>query len=200
MGRLLTVIIVAFLIGAVGGLTLLLVHNPAPQHRVETIGTALIGGPFSLINQNGDTVTDQDFRGRYMLVFFGYTNCPDVCPAELQVIAAAMDGLTPKEKKKVVPIFITLDPDRDTPGVLKVYLANFGPEFVGLTGTATQIATVAAEYKVQYHFNRKGENLEDYTIDHSTILYLMGPDGKYLDHFNYGAGSSQIVAALKRYL
>jgi protein SCO1 len=198
MRRLIPVVIVAFVIGALGAVMLLLVGRPL-QPRNEVSGTALVGGPFTLTDQNGNTVSDTNFRGRYMLVYFGYTHCPDVCPAELQVMASAMDNLGDKAKK-VVPVFITVDPIRDTPGVLKAYLKNFGSEFVGLTGTEKQIADVAAEYRVVYSIKGKNENLENYTVDHTTILYLMGPDGKYLNHFNFGVGSAKIDTTLKRYL
>src|SRR5450755_2436162 len=106
-GRFLTVILAGFLIGALGGASALLLTRGASGPSVETSGKALIGGPFALTDQTGKTVTDQDFRGRYMLVFFGFTHCPDICPAELQVMAATLDGLGPKAAE-VVPIFITL--------------------------------------------------------------------------------------------
>ena len=101
---------------------------------MQTSGKALIGGPFTLVDQTGKTVTDQDFRGRYMLVFFGFTHCPDICPAELQVMSAALDELGPKADE-VVPVFITLDPERDTQAAMGAYVKNFGSRFVGLTGS-----------------------------------------------------------------
>src|SRR4029077_6274457 len=131
-GRLLTVIVAAFLIGALGSAALLVLGGQGPM--VETTGKALIGGPFTLVDQTGRTVTDQDFRGRYMLVFFGFTHCPDVCPAELQVMSAALDELGSKADQ-VVPIFITLDPERDTQEAMGAYVENFGSRFVGLTGS-----------------------------------------------------------------
>ena len=123
-GRLLTVIVAGFLIGALSGAALLVVTNSGPAPMVETTGKALIGGPFTLVDQAGKTVTDQDFRGRYMLVFFGFTHCPDICPAELQVMSAALDELGPKADQ-VVPIFITLDPERDTQAAMAAYVKNF---------------------------------------------------------------------------
>ncbi|MEG6508339.1 SCO family protein [Methyloligella sp. 2.7D] len=197
MPRLLTVIVIAFVIGAAGGLAALLIANP-PSEQVKSSGTALIGGPFTLTDQNGKQVTDEDFRGRHMLVFFGFTHCPDICPAELQVMAAAMDELGDKAKE-IVPVFISVDPGRDTPEALKAYLSNFGDEFVGLTGTDEQIAKVAKEYRVTYS-THKEESAENYTVDHSAIVYLMGPDGKYLDHFSYGTSASKMAQTLKRYL
>ena len=112
--RLISFIVAGFLIGALAGAAILLVTTPRGGQPVQSSGTALVGGPFSLVGADGKTVTDADFRGRYMLVFFGFTHCPDICPAELQVIAQALDKLGDKGKK-VVPVFITLDPERDTP-------------------------------------------------------------------------------------
>ena len=113
-GRLLTVIVAGFLIGALGGAALLVLSRGGAGPAGQTTGKALIGGPFTLVDQTGRTVTDQDFRGRYMLVFFGFTHCPDVCPAELQVMSASLDELGPKAEQ-VVPIFITLDPSATRP-------------------------------------------------------------------------------------
>src|SRR5262245_51167075 len=124
-GRLLVVILAGFLVGALGGAAALIVTSKAQDPQVGTTGTALIGGPFTLIDQNGKTITDRDFRGKYMLVFFGFTHCPDICPAELQVMSAALDALGPKVEE-VVPVFVTLDPERDTPEVVGAYVKNFG--------------------------------------------------------------------------
>src|SRR6187401_2978032 len=124
--RLLIVILAGFLIGALGGATALVLTSSAQTPKVETTGTALIGGPFSLSDQNGKTVTDADFRGKYMLIFFGFTHCPDICPAELQVMTAALDQLGNKADK-VLPIFVTVDPERDTPEVLRDFVKNFSP-------------------------------------------------------------------------
>src|SRR6476660_5730160 len=146
--RLLIVILAGFLVGALGGAAALIVTS-AQGPKVETTGTALIGGPFTLVDQNGKTVTDRDFRGKYMLLFFGFTHCPDICPAELQVMSAALDELGSKANE-VIPIFITLDPERDTPFVVSDYVMNFGPRFVGLTGSPEQIAEAAKAYRVVY--------------------------------------------------
>ncbi|HEY8289364.1 MAG TPA: SCO family protein, partial [Acetobacteraceae bacterium] len=110
---------------------------------------ASLGGPFQLEDGNGKPVTDRDFRGSYMLVYFGYTFCPDVCPTTLNAVADAMDRLGPKAAR-VQPLFITVDPKRDTPAVVKQYAAAFGPKIDGLTGTPEQIAAVAKEYRVYY--------------------------------------------------
>lgn len=138
-----------------------------------------IGGPFALLDGAGHGVTDQAFRGKYMLVYFGYTTCPDVCPTTLADVTSALDSLgAPADK--VQPVFITVDPARDTPAVVKDYVANFGTRWVGLSGSAEQIATAAREYRVYYAKHRTGDGPLDYTMDHSSILYLMGPDGRFI--------------------
>ena len=147
--RLIGFIVGGFLIGALAGAAILLVTTPQGGQPVQSSGTALVGGPFSLVGTDGKPVTDRDFRGRYMLIFFGFTHCPDICPAELQVIAQALDKLGDKGKN-VVPVFITLDPERDTPQVMAEYVKSFGPNFVGLTGSPEAIATAAKAYRVAY--------------------------------------------------
>ena len=200
-GRLLVVILAGFLIGALGGASVLILTGGAQTPKVETTGTALIGGPFTLVDQNGKTVTDRDFRGKYMLVFFGFTHCPDICPAELQVMSAALDALGPKADD-VVPIFVTLDPGRDTPEGVGAYVKNFGKSFVGLTGSQADIDNAAKAYRVTYHkfeYKDKDGNY-GYSIDHSALVYLMNIDGKYLAHFAYGTPATKMTETLRRYL
>ncbi len=200
-GRLLTVIVAGFLIGAMGGAAALLLTGGASDPNVTTTGKALIGGPFTLVDQHGKTVTDRDFRGRHMLVFFGFTHCPDICPAELQVIAASLDELGPKAEE-VVPIFVTLDPERDTPEVMADYVKNFGSRFVGLTGSAEAIAEASKAYRVAFSKfeNKDAVGDDNYSIDHSAFVYLMGRDGEYITHFNYGAPAAKMTESLRRYL
>jgi protein SCO1/2 len=198
-GRLLTVILAGFLIGALVGVGALLLTRGVSGPSVETSGKALIGGPFALTDQTGKTVTDQDFRGRYMLVFFGFTHCPDICPAELQVMSATLDELGPKAAQ-VVPVFITLDPERDTQGVVAEYVKNFAPGFVGLTGSPEAIAEAAKAYRVAYSKFQEDKTTSDYSIDHSALVYLMGPDGNYITHFAYGTPAAKMTETLRRYL
>jgi protein SCO1/2 len=200
-GRLLIVILLGFLAGALGGAALLLLTRGAPAPQVETSGKALIGGPFSLVDQTGKSVTDKDFRGRYMLVFFGFTHCPDVCPAELQVMADALGQLGPKASK-IVPVFISLDPERDRPEAVGAYVKNFGPNFVGLTGSPEAIAAAAKAYRVSFSkFEYKDSNGQSgYSIDHSTLLYLMDKNGEYITHFSYGTPAAKMAETLRRYL
>jgi len=197
--RLLAVSVAGFLIGAVGGAAVLVLNQGGQGPAVQTSGKALIGGPFTLVDQTGKTVTDQDFRGRYMLVFFGFTHCPDICPAELQVMSAALDALGPKADS-VVPIFITLDPERDTQAAMAAYVKNFGPRFVGLTSSSEQIAAAAKAYRVAYSKFQQDKTSSDYSIDHSALVYLMGKDGEYITHFGFGTPASQMTDTLRRYL
>ena len=170
--RLLLVVLAGFLIGAIGGAAVLLTKG-APAPPVETTGKALIGGHFALIDQTGKPITDRDFRGRYLLVFFGFTHCPDICPTELQVMAAALEALSPQERKEIVPVFITLDPERDTPEVMATYVKNFGQDFVGLTGSAESISAVAKAYRIAYSKFQQDKTSGDtrLTILHSYILW-----------------------------
>ncbi len=170
---------------------------PSPAATVS--GKALVGGPFSLTDGTGKRVTDKDYRGRYMLVFFGYTSCPDICPAGLQLIAAALDKLGTKADR-VTPIFISVDPGRDTPEKLAAYVKNFSSRLVGLTGTPEEIATVAKAYKVYYKKVPNDASPGDYTMDHSAIIYLMDPDGEFVAHFTPATSVDEMAAKLDKIL
>jgi protein SCO1/2 len=154
-----------------------------------------IGGPFTLTDQDGKTVRDIDFRGKYMLVYFGYTYCPDLCPTGLEGLAHMLD-LLGKDASKVQTIFITIDPARDTPAKLKEYVASFHPSIIGLTGTSEQIDAVAKEYKVYY---ARGENVDenDYIMDHSTLIYVMSPNGAFLMPFPDDSDPATMAATLR---
>jgi protein SCO1 len=160
-------------------------------------GPTAIGGPFNLEDGNGKPVTDRDFRGQYMLVYFGYTFCPDVCPTTLNAVADAMDKLGPAASQ-VRPVFITVDPARDTPAVVKQFAAAFGPRITGLTGTPEEIAKVAKEYHVYYAEHRTGPGANDYSMDHSSILYLMDPKGGFVAPVGADQTGDEIAANLKK--
>jgi len=168
-------------------------------HGPRSSGVALVGGPFSLVNQDGKRVTEKDFLGNYMLVFFGYTYCPDVCPTELQVMTAALDQLGP-EASRIQPVFVSVDPARDTPEVLKAYVANFGPRLIGLTGTEAEVAAIAKAYRVYYAKAGNGASATDYLMDHSSIIYLMGPDGRFVKHMPYTTDAAKLATELKETL
>ena len=160
-------------------------------------GAALVGGPFTLTDHNGREVTEKTFLGKYMLVFFGFTFCPDVCPTELQVITAALDQMGP-EADAIQPVFITVDPERDTPEVLKAYVGNFGPRLLGLTGTPEQVAAAAKAFRVYYAKVKNSGSAADYMMDHSTIIYLMGPDGRFAKHMTYTTDAAKLAEELKK--
>lgn len=162
------------------------------------------GGPFSLTDQNGMRRTDMDFRGKYMLIFFGYTYCPDVCPTTLAVEAEALDKLSARASR-IVPIFISVDPKRDTPDKLKSYLSSFDAKqpsprlnLVGLTGTDEEIAQVAKAYRVYYKAHLDGFRIDgvEYSIDHTSDIYLMGPEGKFVAYYSQGILPDEMAADL----
>jgi protein SCO1 len=163
------------------------------------VGKASVGGPFALTDHTGKPVTDADFRGKYMLVSFGFTFCPDVCPAALQLMAAAIDQLGTKGQR-VTPLFITIDPERDTAEQLARYVPSFHPRMVGLTGTSAQIAAVAKAYRVYYQKTKDERSSAPYTMDHSTIIYLMDPAGEFVSHFTHATPLATLVANLSKVL
>jgi cytochrome oxidase Cu insertion factor (SCO1/SenC/PrrC family) len=160
-------------------------------------GTALVGGPFELTDQNGQRVKDTQFRGKLMAVFFGYIFCPDICPTTLLDVGQALDKLG-KDGEQVQPIFITIDPERDTPAAMKDFLANFHPRVIGLTGTTAEIQAAAKAYRVFYA--KAGGKERDYLMDHSVFIYLMDREGRYLTHFTNKMRSDEIAAAIRKFL
>ena len=155
-----------------------------------------IGGPFTLIAPDGTTVTDQTFRGKWLLVYFGYTFCPTTCPMTLNEVARALDKLGP-DAAKLQPLFITVDPQRDTPEVMGEYTQSFDPRIVGLTGNSQQVATIAQDYGAYWVRHRTGPGAEDYVIDHSTYLYLMDPEGKFVRAFDADTLGDRIADTLR---
>jgi cytochrome oxidase Cu insertion factor (SCO1/SenC/PrrC family) len=203
--RLLAIAAASLLTGVVAGLVLFptagqrLFGSGADGAGGKVMGQALVGGPFSLTDQNGRRVTDKDFLGRPMLVFFGFTFCPDICPSGLQVIAAALDQLGPKGEA-IVPVFVTIDPERDTPAQLKSYLASFHPRLVGLSGTSVEINDVAKKYRVYFKKVKDEKSSADYTMDHSTIMYLMDAKGQFVAHFSHATSADKLSEGLRKQL
>jgi cytochrome oxidase Cu insertion factor (SCO1/SenC/PrrC family) len=157
-----------------------------------------VGGPFELIDHSGRTRTEQDFRGRLMLVYFGFTYCPDVCPTDLQAIGLAMDKLG-ADSANVQPLFVTVDPERDTPAHLAEYVKLFHPRLIGLTGSAEAIRKAADAYKVYYA--RVDLNKDaGYTVDHTAFIYLMDRDGNYLGFFPPGTSAGRMVEIIRPHL
>jgi protein SCO1 len=170
--------------------------SDAPRGSGES--SASIGGPFTLVDQDGRTVTDADFRGRWLLVYFGFTYCPDICPTSLARNGDAVTLLGEKGKQ-VLPVLITIDPERDTPEKLKDYVHSFHPQTVGLTGTPEQIAAVAKEYRV-YHAKARPSEGDDYLMDHSSFTYLIGPDGRFVQFFRHQASAQDVADFLNERL
>ena len=159
-------------------------------------GSALVGGPFTMVNHKGETVTEKSFAGKPMLLFFGFTFCPDVCPTELQVMAAALDELG-AAGADIQPVFVSIDPERDTPDVMAAYVGNFGERFTGLTGTPQQVSDMAKAYRVFYQKQDNKADPASYLMDHSSITYLMGADGKFLKHFTYSTDAKALAQGLR---
>ena len=162
--------------------------------RTVTLGEAEIGGPYVLTDQNGALRDSRDFTGQWQLLYFGYTHCPDVCPLTLELMGDVMERLGPSARR-ITPIFITIDPARDTPKVMKDYVTAFGKEFVGLTGDARSIAVVEKEYRV--YARRRDLAHGEYAMDHSSMIYLMDPKGKFVTDYNDVADPQKIAADIK---
>lgn len=184
---------------AIIGVAALFIFAPTPASRTGIVLSGPeVGGPFTLIDHHGQTVTDGDFRGDYMLIYFGYTYCPDVCPTSLQFMVTALD-LLGDEGAQIRPIFITIDPERDTPAALADYVALFHPRLVGLTGTPEQVAAAAKLYHV-YYKKAVSEVASEYLMNHSSQTFLMAPEGRFLKFFGHGADPETIAAGIREYL
>ncbi|WP_439358949.1 SCO family protein [Bradyrhizobium sp. DASA03007] len=158
---------------------------------------AAIGGPFQLTDQNGKAVTDKSLKGKPTLIFFGYTHCPDVCPTSLFEMSEVLRAMG-KEADKVNAIFISVDPERDTPAAMKDYLTSFDPHLEGLSGDPAEVAKVITSYRV---YAKKVPTKDgDYTMDHTALIYLMDRDGRFVSPFNLKRTPEEAAAELKRYL
>lgn len=163
---------------------------------------ASIGGPFELIDQDGRRVTQDDYAGRYRLMYFGFANCPDICPTDLQVIGAGLrqfEASDPERAARVQPIFVTVDPARDTPQVLKGFVANFHPRLIGLTGSEQQIEAMKRAYRV---YSSRGETTAGggYNVDHLRVIMLMGPEGNPIALIPHEQGAAGVAAELERWV
>ena len=175
-------------------MVVLLVTGQAPIRKVQA---SAIGGPFRMTDQNGRTVTDADFKGHPYLVFFGFTHCPDVCPTTLFEMSEIMRKLGP-DADKVNALFVTVDPERDTPQMMKDYLGSFDPHLRGLTGTPDEVAAIAKGYRVYY--KKVPQDGGEYTMDHTAIVYLMDKEGRFVTPFNAKKQPEEAAAELRRYL
>ena len=163
---------------------------------------ATIGGPFTLTDQDGRRVTDAQFAGKYRIMYFGFTNCPNVCPVDLAVEAEGLrkfEAQDPERAARVQPIFVTVDPERDTPAQLKAYVANFHPRLIGLTGSPAEISAVKRAFGV---YGEKGERTSGggYNVNHSRIMYLMGPEGAPITMIPYDQGADGVAATLNQWV
>jgi protein SCO1/2 len=200
-----TAIVTALVAAAVIGLGLRLASEAVRERdrgpgATTATGAAQVGGSFTLVDQTGAVRTEADFRGAFMLVYFGYTFCPDVCPVALSTMGAALDSLG-ERGADVTPVFITVDPARDTVARLKDYAAHFHPRLVALTGTAERVAATARAYRV--YFAKRGDDGpegDEYLVDHTSIVYLMDPEGRYVLHFTHETSAAEMVARIAEHL
>lgn len=195
-------LIIVAVLGLLGGGLIALIANPdarqavfAPPGPIVT-GKALIGGPFRLLGVDGKPVTERDFAGRPMLVMFGFTSCPDICPAGLQVVSAALERLGDAHKR-FAPIFITLDPERDTPDKLGQYMSSFHPGIVGLTGSVDDVGAAAKAYRVYFKKVEDKDSGGSYTIDHSSFFYIMNAKGEFHAHVPHSASPDVLATRLR---
>jgi protein SCO1/2 len=191
-------LIAAILAGLVilgAGAFLAVAFREGPRGVAATPLGSAIGGPFELVDQNGNTVTDADLKGKWSLIYFGYTHCPDACPTALNDISIALSELGPK-RDAVRPVFITVDPERDTPEALKAYVTSFDAPILALTGSPEQVAKAAKAYRVYYA--KHPEAGGDYSMDHSSVIYVMDPDGRFTASFTHESAPEQIAERMKK--
>jgi protein SCO1/2 len=193
---LVAVLFAGFVILGAGAFLALSLHE-TPRGAAGTLLASAIGGPFRLVDQDGKTVTDADLKGKWSLVYFGYTHCPDACPTALNDIAIALDELGSK-RSAVRPVFITVDPERDTPEVLKAYVTAFDAPILALTGTPEEVAQAAKGYRVYYA--KHPEAGGDYSMDHSSVIYVMDPEGRFTASFTHQSAPEEIAERLKKLL
>jgi len=194
--RILLYFMVAAIFLIVGIMTRLpqILEGPA----TKTVGQVAVGGKFELVDAKGTVYTQENLIGKYTLINFGYTFCPDVCPTGLQTAAMALDLLPMRKSAKVQSYFITIDPERDTPEVMADYVQHFHKSLVGLSGSLEQVKKAAKAYKVYYKkVAEEGKPEDEYLMDHSAFQFLMGPEGQYLAHFPHGITPEDFAQKLK---
>ncbi|XP_015359981.1 protein SCO1 homolog, mitochondrial [Marmota marmota marmota] len=170
------------------------------KERQRSIGKPLLGGPFSLTTHEGEPKTDKDYLGQWVLIYFGFTHCPDICPEELEKMIHVVDEIDSiPSLPNLTPLFITIDPERDTKEAIANYVKEFSPKLIGLTGTKEEIDQVARAYRVYYSPGPKDED-EDYIVDHTIIMYLIGPDGGFLDYFGQNKKNAEIAGSIAAHM
>ncbi|XP_047332036.1 protein SCO1 homolog 1, mitochondrial [Impatiens glandulifera] len=204
----------SFILLAITGGGILAYYDREKKHHIEeinnassavkqgpSVGTPAIGGPFNLIDHNGKAVSNKDFMGKWTVIYFGFTHCPDICPDELQKLALAVDKIKEKARIEIVPVFISVDPERDTVEQVRDYVLEFHPKLIGLTGSADEVKKAAKAFRVYYM--KTEEEGSDYLVDHSIIMYLMDPNMEFVKFFgkNYDVETltDGIVQEIKQY-
>ncbi|XP_078426853.1 protein SCO1 homolog, mitochondrial-like [Cetorhinus maximus] len=192
---------------AVGG-TLLVVmkyfkkekEEKLEKERTRSIGKAALGGPFALINHTGQPKTDKDYLGQWVLIYFGFTHCPDICPEELEKMIAVVDEIDKVPSlPNLTPLLITIDPDRDNVAAMARYVQEFSPKLIGLTGSREQIEDVSRAYRVYYSQGPKDDD-NDYIVDHTIIMYLVGPNGEFLEYYGQNKNSAEISSSIASHM
>lgn len=170
------------------------------KERQRSIGKPLLGGPFSLTTHTGQPKTDKDYLGQWVLIYFGFTHCPDVCPEELEKMIQVVDEIDDiPTLPDLTPLFITIDPERDTKEAIANYVREFSSKLVGLTGTKEEIDQVARAYRVYYSPGPRDED-EDYIVDHTIIMYLVGPNGEFLDYYGQNKKNAEIAGSIAAHM
>ncbi|XP_033826968.1 protein SCO1 homolog, mitochondrial [Periophthalmus magnuspinnatus] len=170
------------------------------RERNKSIGRPLLGGPFSLVDHHSKPVRSEDFLGQWILIYFGFTHCPDICPDELEKmieVVEEIDGI--RSLPNLTPILITIDPERDTPEAMAAYVKEFSPKLVGLTGSIDQIEQVSRSYRVYYSQGPKDED-NDYIVDHTIIMYLVGPDGQFVEYYGQNKRRAEISSSIASHM
>ncbi|XP_041072540.1 protein SCO1 homolog, mitochondrial-like [Carcharodon carcharias] len=170
------------------------------KERTRSIGKAALGGPFSLINHTGQPKTDKDYLGQWVLIYFGFTHCPDICPEELEKMIAVVDEIDKVPSlPNLTPLLITIDPDRDNVEAMARYVKEFSPKLIGLTGSREQIEQVSRAYRVYYSQGPKDDD-NDYIVDHTIIMYLIGPNGEFLEYYGQNKNSAEISSSIASHM
>lgn len=192
-----TALVLGAVVAAAGLSFLVYPERIVSGSRMVTTGTAAIGGPFELVATDGQTVTDQTYRGKWLLIYFGYTFCPDACPTALNSMSVALEKLGSRAGK-FQPLFVTVDPQRDTRDVMANYLTSFDPRIIGLTGTKDQIDRVIKVYRLYVSREKPDAEGKDYLVSHSSFLYLMDPQGAFVSVIHSDATGEEIATRLRK--